>query len=442
MSSNSYSITLRVLHDTPPRPRNGGNLSDPVLVSDDEDEQHTNGEPEDHRFVLHGGNASDPMLISDEEDEQDTHQGSDSPQPAPLPVGNGTSATTGSRTINISIAPAAPGGTNWRDQGLDPIRDSIVSDGPAQASAHIQAQVTNTVLTPPQLAREPRCIFNMHSDAACIHRAYAHSRETLLAVHEAIDRRKPHPFCISGIPITHSDDTLVQNIHVLKMRVERGRVYTFMSTPRCPRHTVTRRWPLVKIVAAQTINSVRKCMKRICPYHASHTCGNGDFCIDFHCNIERGTDNYGREDCFKEAVEDCNSGIPIPEFCSDPRHAHTKCRLWLHVEGATCPQSMLIKEKAMFLGKQPEELTEADIGHLFLVDVDGTPDPTSQLAAEDFSYMVWDYTRNNRQLPQVRRLRLSDAQMSNGPSREVSKGNGPGFFNKIKNFAGLAHLGV
>lgn len=441
MSLPIYRIALNISQVNSSHFTGGGKLSDPVLILDDEDEQHTRDTHRNPPSLPRGENASDPMIISDDENEQAVHQTNGPSHPSPLSTGSGTSATTAMEPISMCRVSEPQDVTGPQRDAVDGIHESPILHQPARAPVRARRHPATTLSTPPRIVPERQCIHNTHSDTACVHKSFAPTRDALSDVYEAIDRRKPHPFCISGIPFTHSDDTLVQNIHVLKMRVEKkGRIVAHLSTRPCPRHPAKRNWPLIKIVAARTVHSVAMCMKKIGPYHASHTCGNGDFCVDLHCNIESGIDNFGREDCFNAALDDYEQGIAIPEFCSEPKHARAKCRLWLKVEGTICPQSMLIKEKAMFLGKRPEQLSEDDVGHLFLVSIHGTPDPKSQLASEDFSYVVWDYTRDNRQLPQIRRLELSDAQKSGGPPREVDRGNGQGFFQKLKMFADLAHL--
>lgn len=264
MSSHISRITLHISHGTQPTPQCGRTLSDPVIIPDDEDERH------DYPHTLPPGrNASDPMLISDDEDEQLTSL-SESPLTISLPVGNGTSATTRPQPNSIPRGSESPGPINPRGQALNPTRDSPVPDQPVQAPDRTQAPAANIPLAPLPPIRS-LCIHNMHSDAACVYEAYAPSRKLLSAIHGAIDRRKPHPFCITGIPFTYHYDTLVQNIHVLKMRVAcRGRVHSHISTPRCKRHPVNRTWPLIKIVAATTVHNVAMCIKKPGPYHAHH----------------------------------------------------------------------------------------------------------------------------------------------------------------------------
>lgn len=178
-----------------------------------------------------------------------------------------------------------------------------------------------------------------------------------------------------------------------------------------PKHGCSRRWEVSKLAVLFTVLHVAQCIREENRYHASHGCGSGDVCIDNHCDIESSDDNFDREDCFQIAQRGYRAGLSIPEFRENPSHASSPCHLWLKVKASEYPQSMLIKEKTMVLRKKPEQLTEEDVGPLFLQMTHGFPSATSQLYPDDFNYVVWDHASRTHQRAKVRRIPLAAAQL-------------------------------
>lgn len=159
----------------------------------------------------------------------------------------------------------------------------------------------------------------------------------------------------------------------------------------CLRHQGRFTWSMNKIAAVRTIEHAAMSLRDPNPAHSSHTCGLY-WCIDDHCEIEDAGTNLGsREDCFSTADDAFEAGFDVPQFCSHPDHAGKRCRLWHRVEGRAFPQSMLIKEKAMYLGKRPEELSDTDIGPKFAIKTGGKH-PQSLL--DDILSFPWSPTNS------------------------------------------------
>lgn len=136
----------------------------------------------------------------------------------------------------------------------------------------------------------------------------------------------------------------------------------------------------------------------------SHACDYGLLCNDMDCvDMEPMEQNSLRwYHCFSIALANYDAGKQIPKFCNFPDHSAHPCHLWRAIEHQRHRMSMIIKEFAFFLHKNPEQLSSTDIGPFFQLTYYGVPVPNMGIDDLDFSYVTWDHS--NPSVPQRPRI--------------------------------------
>lgn len=84
-------------------------------------------------------------------------------------------------------------------------------------------------------------------------------------MYKALEDQKNGRFCLTGIPFAHFNDTLVANIHTLRIRrgsPHLGRVGARLeASPPCHAHPTSINWALAKFIAASTVQDISLCVK-------------------------------------------------------------------------------------------------------------------------------------------------------------------------------------